>query len=126
MPRWSAATAQYLPRPGPAWRRGHDGGDRRPGAAPAALGRRDGPADRGPATAPGAASQRDAVAAAADRRAVLVRLLPAQHGYAAVLGAAHVLEHGAGPHDRRLRPLRGRSSRVDGVAGRPPRYRGPA
>src|SRR5215831_7470421 len=123
MPRWSAATARYSPRPGPAWWHGHDGGDRRPGAAPAAPGRRDGPADLGPVAAPGAAPQRDAVAPAADRRAVLVRLLPAQHGHAALLGAAHVLEHGAGPHDRRLRPVRGRRGRLDGVARRPPRYR---
>src|SRR5215470_15018506 len=122
MPRWSAATARYLPWPGPGWRHGHDDNDRRPGAAPAAPGRREGPADRSPAAAPGATPQRDAVARAADRRAVLVRLLPAQYGHAAVLGAAHVLEHGAGPHDRRLRPVRGRRGRVDGVAGRPPRY----
>src|SRR6516162_2196469 len=123
MPQWSVATARYLPRHGPAWRHDHDGGDRHPGSAPAAPGRRDGPADRGPAAAPGATPQRDAVAPAAYRRAVLVRLLPAQHGHAAVLGAAHVLEHGAGPHDRRLRPVRGRRGRLDGVAGWPPRYR---
>ncbi len=38
------------------------------------------------------------------------------------LGAAHVLEHGPGPHDHRLRAVRGRRGRLDRVAGRPPRH----
>src|SRR5215472_8271819 len=106
MLRWSAATARCSPRPGPPWRHGHDHGDRLSRAAPAAPGRRRGRAGRGPAAVAGTAPQHDAVAAAADRRVVVVRLLPAQHGRSAVLGAAHVLEHGAGPHDRRRCPVR--------------------
>ena len=59
---------------------------------------------------------------AADRRAVLVRLLPAEHGPAAAVGAAHVLEHGPGPHDHRLRAVRGGRGGLDGFAGRPARH----
>ena len=68
--------------------------DRHSGAASASPGRARGPADRRPAAAAGTAPQRDAVDPAADRRAVLVRLLPAQHRPVAAVGAAHVLEHG--------------------------------
>ena len=82
-PRWSAATARCSRRRGRPRRCGHDRRDRSPGAAPAAARARRGHADGGPAAPDGAAPQRDAVDPAADRRAVLVRLLPVRHGHAA-------------------------------------------
>ena len=87
--------------------------------------RRRGYADGGPAAADRAAPQRDAVDPAGDRRAVLVRLLPVRQGHAAVLGAAHVLEHGAGTRHHGFRAVRGRRGRLDRVAGRQAPHRRP-
>ena len=68
------------------------------------------------------APQPDAADPAADRAAVLVRHLPAQHHPATDMGAARVLEHGPGTHHHRLRAVRGGHGRLDRIAGRPARH----
>jgi hypothetical protein len=54
----------------------------------------------------------------ADRRAVLVRLLPALHRDPSDVGLPHVLEHGPWPYDHRLRPAGCRHGSLDRIAGR--------
>src|SRR5579875_1372692 len=128
-PRSSAATAPCSHRRGPARRPGGDrparsrkspGHDRRhAGAGPPGTQAGQAVSRAGclAAAADRTAPQPDAADPAADRRSVLVRFLPAIGQHAADVGLPHVLEHGPGPRDHRLRAAGGRDGRVDRVAG---------